>query len=236
VISLCLVALALTLLFLDPVRRPDAYQRIVLYGLVTGSVTGVVWLFVNAGQGQHVRRSQRLFPAVAGLACVVAAVGLVLRPDAMLRYPGGPRVAVPEIAGGVTTVLGACLLGSVTCAMLLGHRYLTDTDMPIAPLRRLAKLYLAAVICRFVWLGIASFPLWSSTFQPRGPYTWFWLMIFVRGGVGVVGVGIFAWMAWDCVRRRATQSATAVFYLSMIFVFLSELAGQYLTRTELLPL
>ena len=43
-------------------------------------------------------------------------------------------------------------------------------------------------------------------------------------------------MVWDCVRRRATQSATALFYLSMLLVFIGELAGQYLMRSESLPL
>jgi hypothetical protein len=61
-------------------------------------------------------------------------------------------------------------------------------------------------------------------------------MVCIRGGVGVLGTGVFAWMVWDCVKRRATQSATALFYLSMIFVFLGELAGQYLTRTESLAM
>jgi len=236
VISLCLALVALLLVLRDPVAARGANPRAIYYGLGIGLVFGAVWLFVNAGQGENVRNSQRLFPAVAGLACLVAAVALVLRPDTLLRYAGVQRMAVVEIAMSVTTILGAALLGSVTAAMLLGHRYLTDTDMPIAPLRRLATIYLGVVLCRFAWLAFASMPVWSAGFRPRGDYTWFWLMMSVRGGVGVLGVGIFAWMVWDCVKRRATQSATAIFYLSMILVFFGELAGQYLSRTESLAL
>lgn len=235
-VSLCFAVFAGLLLIRDPVIIGGAYRRAIGYGLGIGSVVGVVWLFVNAGQGERVRDSQRIFPVIAGLACLVAAVALVLRPDNLFRFASPSRIGIPEIALAVTTMLGAALLGSVTCGMLLGHRYLTDTEMPIAPLRRLAKIYLAVVLFRFVWLAIASLPLWSASFRPQGDTTWFWLMIAVRGGVGVVGVGIFAWMVWDCVRRRATQSATALFYLSMVFVFLGELSGQYLSRTESLAL
>jgi hypothetical protein len=236
VVSLCLVLVAFLLVLREPAASPGPNPRIIHYGLGIGVVFGVAWLLVNAGQGVNVRNSQRIFPVIAGMACLIAAVALVLRQDTLLRYAGGPRIAIAEIALSVTTVLGAALLGTVTAAMLLGHRYLTDTDLSIAPLRRLAAIYLGVVLCRFIWLGLASVPVWSEGFRPRGDYTWFWLMMFVRGGIGVVGVGIFAWMVWDCVRRRATQSATAIFYLSMIFVFFGELSGQYLSRTESLAL
>jgi hypothetical protein len=108
--------------------------------------------------------------------------------------------------------------------------------MPIAPLRRLATIYIAAVAARGIWVLGASMPLWTGEFRPRGDYIWFWLMISVRIGVGVLVTAVFAWMAWDCVRRRATQSATALFYLSMILVFLGELAGQFMLRSEGLPM
>jgi len=236
--GVCLGLMVITLLVLmrDPNGADDVYRHAVMYGLGIGLVFGVVWLFVNAGQGEQVRESQRIFPAISGLCCLVAAIALVLQPDHLLRQPGAERIAIPQVAMAITTILGAALLGTVTAAMLLGHRYLTDTDMSIAPLRRLAKFYLTVIVLRFVWLAMASLPIWSDSFQPRGNYTWFWLMMTIRGGVGVLGVGIFAWMVWDCVKRRATQSATAIFYLSMIFVFLGELAGQYLTRTESLAM
>jgi hypothetical protein len=119
--------------------------------------------------------------------------------------------------------------------MLLGHRYLTDTDMPIAPLRGLVRVYLGVVVARIAWVAVVSVPLWSTRFHPADSF-YFWLALSVRVGVGLVTVAIFAWMVWDCVRRRATQSATALFYLSMLLVFIGELAGQYLMRSESVPL
>jgi len=236
VVSLVLTLLALAVLLRDPLSMSGLSRACVQYGLGIAVVFGAAWLFVNAAQSERVTAGQRLFPAVAGISAMVAAVALCLRPDNILGSAAAAPIAIPQIAKAVTTLLGGAMLGSVTASMLLGHRYLTDTDMSIIPLRRLARIYLGVVAIRFVWLALASLPLWSSGFHPRGEYTWFWLMVTIRGGVGVLCTGIFAWMVWDCVKRRATQSATAIFYLSMIFVFLGELSGQYLTRTESLAL
>ena len=84
-------------------------------------------------------------------------------------------------------------------------------------------------------LAAMAWPIYSGTFAPSGEALWFWVVATVRGGVGLAGAAIFAWMIRDCVKVRATQSATAIFYLSMVFVFLGELAAQYLLRTEGLP-
>lgn len=236
VVSLCLAMFSFLALLRDPLPAGGTHRDVIMYGLVFALLFGGAWLFVNAGQGERIRNTQRIWPTLAGLCCLAAAIALVLRPDTLIRFPGAERLSAPQLSTALSTTLGAFMLGSVTAAMLLGHRYLTDTDMPIAPLKRLARIYLFAVVLRFLWIGFAAVPVFSAGFTPRGDYTWFWLMVCIRGGIGVVGTGIFAWMVWDCVRRRATQSATALFYLSMIFVFLGELAGQYLTRTESLAL
>lgn len=235
-VSMALSAAAFLLVAREADWRLTGAFRTAAAGLGAAVVFAMAWLFVNAAQREDVRASQRLWPAVAGVCGMMAAIALVMRRDVMLAAASPPAGAWGQVAMAATTVLGGLLLGSVTCAMLLGHRYLTDTDMPIAPLRRLAKIYLVVLVVRFAWIAALSWPLWSGAFQPRGDWMWFWLMVCVRVGVGVVGLGVFAWMVWDCVKRRATQSATAIFYLSMIFAFLGELAGQYLTRTESMAL
>jgi hypothetical protein len=224
--------------------------------LGAGVVLTLVWLVINALQGEAIRDNQRLWPGLAGIACQAAAILLVLlveRPDALL----GDRATAGMVGGGssgassspsqgvvaflqstgavVATVLGAGILGAATCAMLLGHRYLTDTDMPMAPLRRLGRVYLGTVIARFAWACLAAAPLFMG-YRPSGDVLMFWVGLTARVAVGLVATAIFAYMVWDCIRCRATQSATALFYLSMIFVFIGELAGQYLLRVHGLAL
>lgn len=208
--------------------------------LASGVVLGAVWLFVNAAQFAGVRNSQRLWPLLAGMACMAGAVALTLAsaaaPDAAGGTIGDP--APRDLSTGqmatlaVSTILGGALLGTATAAMLLGHRYLTDTDLPIDPLRWITRIYLWVIAARAAWALFATWPAWSAAFAPSGGPLYFWLALTVRLGVGIGVACIFAWMVWDCVKRRATQSATALYYLSMLLVVIGEAAAQYLMQTE----
>lgn len=235
IVSLAIAVLA-TLLVVRESLLENAIGRLsTLIALGVACLCGCIWLFVNAAQGESIRPIQRLWPMLFGLAAMAGAILLAIGPDVVLAE-GETSFPLNRAIAAISIVLGAGLLGFATSAMLLGHRYLTDTGMPISPLRKMTLAYLSLVTARVLWVIAASYPLWSGSFAPRGGYMWFWLMITVRFGVGLVGTAVFAWMIWDCVKRRATQSATAIFYLSMIFIFLGELSGQYLLRTESLAM
>ncbi len=236
VVALGIAFLALLLRMMEAAAPARALQEPAGLLLLASVALGIVWLFVNAAQHDAIADSQRLWPALAaaaGLAAVVFSI-LETRGHAPGRYVTDSRADFAILA--VNAVLGSALLGACTAAMLLGHRYLTDADMTIAPLRHLTKLYLTTLAARVAWVLAASFPLWSESFRPAHGGLYFWLAFWVRVGVGLVVSSIFAWMIWDCVRRRATQSATALYYLSMLMVFSGELAGAYLARTERLAL
>ncbi|HKQ49082.1 MAG TPA: hypothetical protein VJZ71_13510 [Phycisphaerae bacterium] len=234
VVTLVLLFIAGGLFYREIGAKEWAHHWRPLIGMAVAAVAGSIWLFVNSVQADRIGGAQRLCAVTAGLAALATAIVLAHRPDDIVGVGQQDATAV-RLPVATTTALGAMLLGSATAAMLLGHRYLTDTGMPIAPLRRLAMIYVGAVIARGAWVIAASVPLWTGEYRPGGDVVWFWLMISVRLGVGILVTGVFAWMAWDCVRRRATQSATALFYLSMILVFLGELAAQFLLRSENLP-
>lgn len=236
IVSVSIAAFAMVLLLRESVSSGETAQGPGVVALGAGILFGLVWLFVNAAQSENIRNTQRAWPAIAGIACLTAAIVFSIDADALLTAEKASAGLSQSVVMGINTLLGAVLLGTTTAAMLLGHRYLTDTDMPIAPLRRLTKLYLGVIVARIVWVAGASIPVWSSTFQPAESELYFWLALCVRVGVGMVVAAIFAWMIWDCVKRRATQSATALYYLSMLMVFIGELAGQFLMRTEQLAL
>lgn len=235
IVCLSLAVLALALIIREGGWTEPGSRRAGALLLSAGFVPIAAWIFLNAAQGDAIRASQRALALIGGAGWLGAALALARSGDTLIGQ-GAAGGAPATFTSAITTCLGAGLLGSATAAMLLGHRYLTDTGMSIAPLRRLAKIYVAIVIVRSIWVLGASLPIWGAGFEPQGGYVWFWLMICVRLGIGVVGVGIFAWMVRDCVKRRSTQSATALFYLSMIFIFLGELSGQYLLRSEALAM
>ncbi len=242
IVCLAVAVLAIGLIYREEGGSDPSTRQFSMILLAAGVAAAIAWLINNAAQGETIRASQRLWAASCGIVWLTASILLATSPDALVAttdaHAAAPIVlsSLYGLATAVSILLGAALLGAATAAMLLGHRYLTDTGMSITPLRRLAGLYLIIVVLRSVWVVGASYPAWLSGFVPNGSYTWFWMMMSVRFGVGVLGTAVFAWMVWDCVKRRATQSATAIFYLSMIFVFLGELSGQYLLRTESLAM
>ncbi|MCP4250223.1 MAG: hypothetical protein GY778_24530 [bacterium] len=167
------------------------------------------------------RRGWFVFVTAAG--AVAAVAGAVTRAAALNTS------AVGSAAGWVWVVTGlvasAFLLGSVTNAWLLGHTYLTATRMTIAPLRRFSRLLLAAVATRLVFALVSFGFAWLA----GGGHLWgSWLILSLRGAVGLALPALFAWMVHDCVRLRSTQSATGILYFASLFVYVGELASQHL--------
>jgi hypothetical protein len=134
----------------------------------------------------------------------------------------------------VSQILAALLLGSITVAWLLGHAYLTATKMTIAPLRRFSRLLLWATIGRTAFVAL-SVGFSFVVAVPGAPwilarFAESWLVVFMRVGLGLVAVVVFAYMVRDCVRLRSTQSATGILYFGSVFAYVGELASQYLIR------
>jgi hypothetical protein len=148
-------------------------------------------------------------------------------------------------------LLSALLLGSITVAWLLGHAYLTATKMTIAPLRHFSSLLTWAVIGRACFVAASLALGWLIGALPPGGSSdivagggsgmavgtlgfaeflgrW-WLFLVLRIGVGLIAVGVFAWMVRDCVRLRSTQSATGILYFGSIFAYVGEMAAYQLS-------
>ncbi len=251
IVSIAIAMLALLFQVVETNGAVSAMSHPAVILLGCGLLAGTAWLFLNALQNEVVRNSQRLVAGAAGVACMAAALWLALgsasgsgekpstevTPLQAMIPPQSPSRHTPSTAGIIiSTLLGAALMGVATTAMLLGHRYLTDTDMPIAPLKWITNIYVAVILARVVWAIIGTAPLWTGNLQWSSGAIYAWLALSVRVGVGIAVAGVFAWMVWDCVKRRATQSATAIYYLSMLLIFFGELSAQYLMATEGLTL
>lgn len=176
-------------------------------------------------------RASRLFRLLAVFTACPALCAATLT---MMDAPGSRALSL--LAIGNTTA--ALLLGAITVAWLLGHAYLTATRMTIAPLRHVTRMLSGAVMLRVLFVAVsvalsfrtpASSSVWSQLTNQ-------WIIVFLRAGLGLFAVGLFAWMVGDCVRRRATQSATGILYFGSLFAYVGELAAQHLTRELAWPL
>lgn len=131
-------------------------------------------------------------------------------------------------------ILGALLLGSITISWLLGHAYLTATKMTIAPLRHFSSMLSWSVGARIAFLVVSVLLAWGgiggASPAVLAHLEQWWLVATLRIGVGLVAVGVFAYMVADCVRLRSTQSATGILYFGSVMAYVGELASQQLVR------
>jgi len=151
--------------------------------------------------------------------------------------------AASNLAIGLTLVghvLGGLLLGSITIAWLLGHAYLTATKMTIAPLLYFSRLLMWLVGVRFLFfVGVVGLPLlFGSTggAPPLDALLGSWILLVIRVGMGLMAVGVFAYMVVDCVRIRATQSATGILYFGSVLAYVGELTALNLSMRFAWPL
>ncbi len=158
-----------------------------------------------------------------------AAAGGLVAPDTPLMA----TLRVLSLAGG------SLLLGSVTVAWLLGHAYLTATEMTLAPLRRFGRVLGAAYVLRLALAALvfaliihharaSGASLTITLLGAHGALPIRGIALLVRWLVGLLVPGVFTWMVMDCIRLRSTQSATGLLYFNSALIYFGELASQYL--------
>jgi len=175
----------------------------------------------------------RVLSALGGLLGIAAASLAATRALA----GADPNAALPALATALivlSQVLGCWVLGSITLAWLLGHAYLTATTMTIAPLRHLSGMLAWGMVARVLFVVVSGGLAWWSV-GGASPSVFArleqaWLIAVLRFGVGLVAVGVFAYMVLDCVKLRSTQSATGILYFGSLMAYVGELAGQQLVR------
>jgi hypothetical protein len=165
------------------------------------------------------RRTQQIFAWVAFL--LALRVGVTYLDVA-------PLIAYAS-AIGIAAMCGLALMD-----MLLGHAYLTASKMTIAPFLRLNSMLAGTMIWRTL-IAVGG----TMLLEHYRPIYLLWgqhgLFILTRWLVGLLVPAVFIYMAHDCIRRRATQSATGILYVAGVLIFIGEIVALYLVRATGLP-
>lgn len=236
VIGLSLLAVgATTTLITDP--RGVTLGAWVLLGLVGATCVGQL-LCVQLAR----RRQQRVLAGlVFGLAVAMVTHSLAnsahATPDPHNWVAGGDSAVATSrystVAAVSNVLLASGLLGGFLMTMLLGHAYLTaGNEMTQAPFGRLVWMLVVLLVLRTFTAGV--FGLWPLVWGDPSvglAYVWETVMVAARFAVGLVVPGVFVWMIYDCVRRRANQSATGILYVATVLVILGEGMGLALTKS-----
>lgn len=234
IIALCFCGLAwfFYLRREPPVATPAFYGRVQLglMGLVPVAILGQL-----AAAQMGWRWAQRWIAVAAFVLAVLA--GSNLLHERMLGYgtalafpPKGLSLGLQTLAcAGVAAMTGLALMD-----MLLGHAYLTASKMTIAPFRRLNATLGGVNAARLVLsVGLVlALHHWRPVDRLWGLHG---LLIGTRWGVGLLVPALFLHMAHDCIKRRATQSATGILYVAGVLILIGELIALRLVMETGLP-
>jgi hypothetical protein len=225
--------LVLALLVLPSAQVHPRFYRIhllIVLGLAVAAVMAAwnhpgdsFWILVGLGLGAALVGTWcwSLEGAPGGQACLWTAFVAL----------GGSLTALEDPASGAMQLtLGtlmdhatsAAVLGLATTAMLMGHWYLIAPTMSLQPLLRLLLALFVALGLRMLTTGVALWQ-WSVHAETAAGDQLAWLWLVLRWGAGFIGCLVLTWMAWQSARIRATQSATGILYVVVIFTFIGEL-------------
>ncbi len=199
--------------------REERLGYVIIFAAILGEIGAIHLPFAGVA---------RPCAGVVFMGAIVLATKL-LWPAMQGQRPRYDELAWMASCGGVAAMCGVALMD-----MLLGHAYLTASKMTMQPFVRLhLSLAVITVVRAICAIGIAMMML------HRRPIELFWdrfgLFVITRWLVGLVIPGVFIYMAYDCIRRRATQSATGILYVAGILIFIGEIIALYLLRETRLP-
>jgi hypothetical protein len=186
-------------------------------------VGSVCWLYERTAAGRKV--------TVLVGACTLAGA-LIGTGSLKGDLVGNPSITV-YVLECLNPISSGLVLGLTMGAMFLGHWYLNNRTMEIAPLRRLLRLMVFAIlfrgfICAFglsMHLGAESTPLAAGA-----------MFILLRWLTGILAPLVLAWMVAKTLAIPNTQSATGILYVAVIATFTGELMSLLLSSGAVYPL
>jgi len=175
-------------------------------------------------------------------AALLATGGLILLAGpALIQHPS--PLPHRSLLLGLALVSSSLLLGWSLVTMLLGHWYLVVPRLSFRYLEIFCRVLLAVVVLRLLavgaslWVAAAVDPAISPhplqmviDFGGQGMFFWFRVLW------GLAMPLLLGWMALDCARRNANQSATGILYVLLVGSFIGDITGFYLTLSTGVPL
>ncbi len=191
-------------------------------------------LYVASLWGDPYRRR-----AVAYVATL--ATGLLALVVSALHFSSAPAWSVETVLYPTSFLVSALLLGATACGMLLGHWYLIDVGMPLAPFVRIWRLYRASLLLQLgtLTLSLVLLRLGGSTGTTVALHT-LWSehreLLWTRLGLGPIPALAIAWMIWRTLAIPQTMAATGLFYVAVLTTIVGEMLGRFLLYRTSLPL
>lgn len=227
-------------------RVPRNFQRFCAAMASIGGMTGLI--FAEQGRGSWLMVTAAAVVWYVWLQFreqtprAVAFIGAVTAPVAMIWFGVlvSQRTGLSPMAGASSSLSSMLLLGAVTVTMILGHWYLVDVQLAIAPLRQGAWWLWAAIIGRWFAVGVVlimgGWEALRISHTADIIYSTAALFFMFRSLVGLGAPLLLTGLIWQTVKIRSTQSATGLLYVTLVLVLFGELVAHFLQLMTGFPL
>jgi hypothetical protein len=190
-------------------------------------------LYLAALWGEDPRRRARTYTASLGLGA------LALTASASL-HSLGPLLSPATVLYPLAFLTGALALGGVATGMLLGHWYLIDLGLSIAPMRRLFRYFVVVLVVHVAVLAttIAAMALTPGAAADAVATLWrdHGMLLGARMLLGPLAALALGWMIHRTLQIPQTMAATGLFYIAILFVMVGEILGRLILFRTSLPL
>jgi hypothetical protein len=195
-------------------------------------VIGGIYLRTLWSNNERLRARSYSLVLAAGLLAVIANV-VVLAPPA-LGISGA-------IAYALTAILSSLVLGLVTGAMLFGHWYLIDLEMPVDYLRSFVRILAVVLALDVAAMFISVAIIWLGG-GAEGSHAVATLLgthlelLAVRILLGPAALITLTWMCWQTLKIPQTMAATGLLYIAMMAAIVGEMLGRFVLFRTSVPL
>lgn len=167
---------------------------------------------------------------VLGLVAVVA--------NSILLEPADFGV-LAGIFYAITAITSSLVLGLVSGAMMFGHWYLIDPNLPVDYLRSFVRILggvlvidIVALLLSLAVLGLAG---GSAGAAVRSLVDAHALLAAARTVLGPVATLILTWMTWQTLKVPQTMAATGLLYIALMSALVGEMLGRFILFRTAIP-
>jgi hypothetical protein len=197
--------------------------------LVFSAACGV-YLATLWGEGGRLRARSYTAAFVIGLVGVVAN-SILLKPSDFGLIAGALY--------GLTAITSSLVLGLVSGAMMFGHWYLIDPNLPVEYLRSFVRVLAVALIADLAALGsvlgvlalvggAAGAAVIGLLDSHVGLVVW-------RTLLGPVATLTLTWMTWQTLKVPQTMAATGLLYIAVMSALVGEMLGRFILFRTAVP-
>ncbi|HVA78783.1 MAG TPA: hypothetical protein VNF27_12850 [Candidatus Binataceae bacterium] len=188
----------------------------------------VVTLWTDSGK---LRARAYTATLLVGLAAVIATVMLLKPAD---------FGALAAAAYAVTAITSALMLGLVSAAMMFGHWYLIDPNLPVEYLRSLVRMLAAALIADLaalmLALGVLALAGGAAQSAVATLIDTHAMLLVARLILGPVATLVLTWMTWQTLKVPQTMAATGLLYIALMAAIVGEMLGRFILFRTAVPL